>query len=177
MCWTRCCMCSWLHRSNTEVCRARKWNETRLAAAQRFGWLPSANEHVSQPLLPESVETVWSCMARALAPLVSAETLVRAETFMRKVSTRSTANDALDLLRSQAIQSGLNHAGKLQVSVLLQLAFVDTRQNLKLAQFQFATRQPLSAGFRGHRAKEYLRQHRCDCLRNATVRAGLCAVS
>ncbi|WP_214347643.1 hypothetical protein [Pseudomonas congelans] len=134
-------------KQHSKFAEPEKWNETRLAAAQRFGWLPSANEHVSQPLPPESVETVWSCMARALAPLVSAETLVRAETFMRKVSTRSTANDALDLLRSQAIQSGLNHAGKLQVSVLLQLAFVDTQQNLKLAQFQFATRQPLSAGF------------------------------
>ncbi len=134
-------------KQHSKFAEPEKWNETRLAAAQRFGWLPSANEHTSQPLPEESVETVWSCMTRALAPFVPAETLRHAEAFMRKVGNQSFTNEALHLLRSQTLQSGLNHAGKLQVSVLLQLAFVDTRQNLKLAQFQFATRQPLSSGF------------------------------
>ncbi|AAY39442.1 MULTISPECIES: hypothetical protein [Pseudomonas] len=134
-------------KQHSKFAEPEKWNETRLAAAQRFGWLPSANEHVSQPLPAESAETVWSCMARALAPFVSADTLLQAESFMRRVGNQSVGSEALDLLRSQSVQSGLNHAGRLQVSVVLQMAFVDTRQNLKLAQFQFATRQPLPSAF------------------------------
>ncbi|MQQ37916.1 hypothetical protein GE543_27160 [Pseudomonas sp. SZ57] len=134
-------------KQHSKFAEAEKWNETRLAAAQRFGWLPSASEHISQPLPPESAETAWSCMARALAPFVSADTLLHAEAFMRRAGNQSVASEALHLLRSQTVQSGLNHAGRLQVSVVLQLAFVDIRQNLKLAQFQFATRQPLSSGF------------------------------
>jgi hypothetical protein len=134
-------------KQHSKFAEPEKWNETRLTAAQRFGWLPSASEHISQPLPEDSAETVWSCMVRALAPWVSAETLLRAEAFMRRAGSQSVASEALHLLRSQTVQSGLNHSGKLQVSVVLQLAFVDTRQKLKLVQLQFATRQPLSSGF------------------------------
>ncbi|MDU8456557.1 MULTISPECIES: hypothetical protein [Pseudomonas syringae group] len=124
-----------------------KWNETRLAAALRFGWVLNASEHVSEPLPVDAVRTVWSCLERALAPSVSAQTLQDAETLMRKVFKQSAHNTALQLLRSQTVQSGLNHAGKLQVGVVLQLGFFDDQHNLTLAQLQFATRQPLPSGF------------------------------
>ncbi|RMR10603.1 hypothetical protein ALP17_00330 [Pseudomonas savastanoi] len=124
-----------------------KWNETRLAAALRFGWVLNASEHVSEPLRAGAARTAWSCMAEALTHSVPPEDLQRAEVLMRKVCSQRAGDTALRLLRSQTLQSGLNHAGELQVNVVLQLGFVDARRNLTLAQLNVATRQPLSSGF------------------------------
>ncbi|KPY90366.1 hypothetical protein RA263_04115 [Pseudomonas syringae pv. tagetis] len=124
-----------------------KWNETRLAAALRFGWVLNASEHVSEPLRVGDAWTIWSCMAQALTPSLPPEVLQRAEVLMRKVCNQRVSDTALRLLRNQTLQSGLNHAGKLQVNVVLQLGFVDAQRNLTLAQLNVATRQPLSSGF------------------------------
>ncbi|MCQ2988379.1 hypothetical protein NLO72_03895 [Pseudomonas tremae] len=124
-----------------------KWNETRLAATLRFGWVLSASEHVSEPLQVGSVETIWNRMRLALAPTASTDALGRAEAYMRLVCNHRAGNEALKLLSRHTLQSGLDHAGRLQVSVVLQLGFFDAQRNLTLAQLHFATRQPLASGF------------------------------
>ncbi|WP_122672340.1 hypothetical protein [Pseudomonas viridiflava] len=132
------------------------WKELWLAAALRFGWALKASEHISEPLVAGTLNTVWNLAAQAFSASVSNSALTRVEALMRLANTQLSAQPAIKLLASQAMHvedspavspdpSCRARAGK--STLAFQLGFAAADNTLDIALVHFKTRQTLTDDF------------------------------
>ena len=121
----------------------KRWKETWLAAALRFGWVLGANEHFSEPASKAGTDTVWGICARALNTLVDDAVVCEA----RSLAGRDTQSEGSSLLASQALYVHAADGEPTQTTVVLQAGFVDSNGRLALAVIMLSTTQSLASDF------------------------------